>query len=174
MRRTRKVDALMHKLLIEKRMDGFSVVELRDASLPYVDQSCDLVELRLRLYRQLLRFERNNWLRVEGSRTNKRYFQTESLHANEFVPKPASVEVIEAKSPTWSVLASERNESRGELEIALGEVGEYQLLIQRFPELEPKLALLLNQARERSAQLLGKVNVLTTVLDTIAREQKAC
>ncbi|MGR5069409.1 hypothetical protein [Vibrio alfacsensis] len=174
MRRSRKIDALMHKLLIEKRMDGFSVVELRDASLPYVEQTCDLANLRLRLYRQLLRFERNNWLRVEGSRANKRYFQTELLHVYEFAPKPTSVEVIEAEVLTWSVLASERNESRGELEIALGEVGEYQSLIQRFPELEPKLALLLNQARERSAQLLGKVNVLTTVHDTIASEQKAC
>ncbi|NLS14899.1 hypothetical protein HGP28_18745 [Vibrio sp. SM6] len=174
MRRTRKVDALMHKLLIEKRMDGFSVVELRNASLAYVETPCDLHELRKRLYRQLQRFESNNWLRAEGSRVDKRYFQTEQMNNFDFVPKIISVAHNEPETPTLAVLTRERNESRGELEIALGEVDEYQSLIQRFPELEPKLDVLLAQSRERSAQLLGKVNVLTKVLDTFACEQTIC
>lgn len=77
MKRSRKISAVMHKLLIEKGMDGFSVVELRDASLSIEFTGSDLDEARKKVYRQILRFEKNNWLRSEGSGRKKRYFQTD-------------------------------------------------------------------------------------------------
>ena len=59
MKRSTKISAIMHKLLIEKGMDRFSVIELRDASLSISDFRKEPDEARKRLYRQILRFVRN-------------------------------------------------------------------------------------------------------------------
>ncbi len=72
------------------------------------------------------------------------------------------------------MLVSECNQCKGELEIVLGEIDEYQSLKARFPELEPKLITLLEEAKERSAYLLGKVNGLTNVLKVLYEGKQAC
>ncbi|HHX8488613.1 hypothetical protein [Vibrio parahaemolyticus] len=174
MKRSRKISAVMHKLLIEKGMDGFSVVELRDASLSIEFTGSDLDEARKKVYRQILRFEKNNWLRSEGSGRKKRYFQTDLFKRLRLVPKPEIVRVTLSSTPDYSILSHERNEYEGELEILLGEIEEYRSLNTRFPELEPKLAPLLKQAKERSGHLLGKVNVLTNVIRTLSEGHQAC
>lgn len=71
-------------------------------------------------------------------------------------------------------MSNERNEYKGELEIILGEVDEYQSIVSRFPELENKLAPLHQEAKERAALLLGKVNVLTKVLSTLYEGNEPC
>ena len=50
----------MHKLLIEKEMDGFTVVELRNASISIDSSFVDLDDARRKVYRQILRFMSNN------------------------------------------------------------------------------------------------------------------
>lgn len=172
MKRSIKVSAIMHKLLIEKRMDGFSVVELRDASLSNKDMDPDLDAARKVIYRQILRFKKNNWLKSKGTGRNKRYFQTELFKSLQPIPKPVNIEV--APKLDYSVLEHECNHYKGELEITLGEIEEYQSLSRRFPELEPKLGPFLGQAKERSANLLGKVNVLTNVLNTLSESNQQC
>jgi hypothetical protein len=71
-------------------------------------------------------------------------------------------------------LIQERNEHKGELEIVLGEVEEFQSITTRFPELEAKLAPMHQQTKERAAFLLGKVNVLTKVLNALSVGSKSC
>ena len=174
MKRSTKISAEMHKLLIEKRMDGFSVIELRDAFVSIDDSYVDLDDARRRIYRQILRFMKNNWLRNEGRGQQKRYFQTDLLKTLLVTPKQDSVDVDIALAPDYSVLSHECNQHKGELEIVLGEIEEYQSLNGRFPELEPKLIPLLDQAKERSAHLLGKVNGLTNVLKTLSEGKPTC
>ena len=60
-------------VIVEKGMDGFSVIELRDASLSVSDLRKEPDEARKRLYRQILRFVRNGWLQSEGEGRDKRY-----------------------------------------------------------------------------------------------------
>ncbi len=174
MKRSTKISAEMHKLLIEKRMDGFSVVELRDAFVS-IDNSCtDLDDARRKIYRQILRFIKHSWLRGEGSGQQKRYFQTDQFRSLQVNPKQKSADVTHSLTPDYSVLSHERNQYKGELEIVFGEIDEYQSLRGRFPELDPKLIPLLEQARERSAHLLGRVNVLTSVLKTLSEDCQPC
>lgn len=166
----------MHKLLIEKGMDGFSVIELRDASLSISEFREELDEARKILYRQILRFMRNGWLESEGEGREKRYFQTDLFRSLNVKPK---VERKNAPSPVkttpdYSVLHHERNQYKAELEIVLGEIDEYQSLNRRFPELEQRLNPMLQQARDRSAHLFGKVNVLTNVINTISSDVVEC
>lgn len=176
MTRSYKINAVMYKLLIEKEMDDFSVLELRDASLLIEGAKLNLEEARKVIYRQILRFEKNNWLQSEGVGRKKRYFQTDLFRSINVKQKAVRKELLSSlnSTPDYSVLRHERNEYKAELEIVLGEIEEYQSLNRRFPELEQRLKPLLQQAREHSAHLLGKVNVLTNVLNTISSDITAC
>ncbi|MCB5361729.1 hypothetical protein [Vibrio lentus] len=176
MKRSTKISAVMHKLLIEKRMDGFSVMEMRDALINLKEATQDPDEARKRVYRQIWQYQKRNWLRSEGEGRRKRYFQTEAFKELDVTPrKNAKREtLIKECTPDYSVLFRESNEYKGELEIVLGEIDEYQSLRCRFPELESRLTPLLQQAKERSAHLLGKVNVLTNVLTTLSEDCQSC
>ncbi len=174
MKRSTKISALMYKLLIEKRMDGFSVIEARDSSLSLEDETQDLVEARKRIYRQIWQYQKKNWLRSEGEGRSKRYFQTEQFKVLQVTGQKTVEPLIKARSADYSVLFRESKEYKGELEIVLGEIDEYQSLKYRFPELESKLTPLLQQAKQRSAHLLGKVNVLTNVLNVLSEGKKTC
>lgn len=176
MKRSTKISAEMHKLLIEKRMDGFSVVEARDASLNIEKGTQNLDEARKKIYRQIWQYQQKGWLRSEGEGRNKKYFQTEQFRELQVAPRKKATRTASIKECTtdYSVLFRESNEYKGELEIVLGEIEEYQSLRSRFPELECKLTPLLQQAKERSAHLLGKVNGLTNVLKTLSEDCQAC
>ncbi|MEH0688626.1 hypothetical protein H4F17_06090 [Vibrio cholerae] len=176
MKRSTKISAIMHKLLIEKGMDGFSVIELRDASLSISDLRKNPDEARKRLYRQILRFVRNGWLECEGEGRDKRYFQTEMFRSLNVKPKVGRENATSPvkTSPDYSVLCHERNQYKAELEIVLGEIDEYKSINRRFPELEPRLNPMLQQARDRSAHLFGKVNVLTNVINSISSDVTEC
>lgn len=160
----------MHKLLIEKGMDGFSVIELRDASLLATDSGVDPDEARKRIYRQILRFTKNNWLTSEGKGQQKRYYQTNLFRSLQSLPKRETTKFKTSLNPDYAILRCEHSQYKAELEIVLGEIEEYQSINRRFPELEPRLNLLLEQAKERSVNLLGKVNVLTNVIKTISED----
>ncbi|MGF1827456.1 hypothetical protein [Vibrio splendidus] len=170
MKRSTKISAVMHKLLIEKGMDGFSVIELRDASLLATDSGVDPDEARKRIYRQILRFTKNNWLTSEGKGQQKRYYQTNLFRSLQSLPKRETTKFKTSLNPDYAVLRREHSQYKAELEIVLGEIEEYQSINRRFPELEPRLNLLLEQAKERSVNLLGKVNVLTNVIKTISED----
>ncbi|PSU42858.1 hypothetical protein C9J12_28590 [Photobacterium frigidiphilum] len=174
MKRSAKVSAVMHKLLIEKEMDGFSVIELRDASISISNDHTEPDEARKIVYRQILRFIKNDWLRSEGTGQKKRYFQTDLFKTLQVAPKPEAVEIEISSMTDYSILRRERSQYKGELEIVLGEIEEYQSLNHRFPELKVKLTPFLEQAKERSAHLLGKVNVLTNVLKTLSEGKTTC
>lgn len=169
MKRSRRISAIMHKLLIEHGLDGFTVLEARNLWLSVDDQKPNLSEARKTVYRLIYNFEKKNLLRSEGSGRSKRYFQTEQFKelpgykVLEHNPKTNRV----STEHDYSILISECNEYKGELEIVLGEIDEYQSVVSRFPDLESRLAPIHQQAKERAASLLGKINALTTVLKTL-------
>lgn len=166
----------MHKLLIEKKMDGFPVMEARDACLNFEYGTQNLDGVRKKVYRDIWQYQQRGWLQSEGEGRNKKYFQTEQFKELQVVPrKKTERETSTKKHPSdYSILLRESNEYKGELEIVLGEIDEYQSLKSRFPDLESRLIPLLQQAKERSAHLLGKVNVLTNVLAIISEDCQQC
>ncbi|MFS1975321.1 hypothetical protein [Vibrio splendidus] len=176
MKRARRINAVMHKLLIENGLDGFTVLEARDFWLSLDNVDSDSAEARKKVYRAIFNFEKKSWLRSEGSGRKKRYFQADqfkALYDNVTANNQADIKP-QVPVQNYSILNSERNEYKGELEIVLGEVDEYQSIASRFPELKNKLAPLHQEAKDRAALLLGKVNVLTKVLNTLHEEDKPC
>lgn len=176
MKRSRRISAIMHKLLIEHGLDGFTILEARDLWLSINDTNSNSSEARKKVYRAIYNFEEKNWLRYEGSGRGKRYFQTEQF--KELPDYKVSGHNPEINSSTseqdYSVLVNECNEYKGELEIVLGEVDEYQSIVSRFPNLESRLAPIHQQAKERAASLLGKINALTTTLNTLTKGGERC
>lgn len=67
MKRSQKINVYIYKLLIEKNMDGFTIVEARDAARLFPESPKDINELRKIVYRQILRCIENEWLCCEGS-----------------------------------------------------------------------------------------------------------
>ncbi len=169
-----KASEVLRKLLIEKEVDGFTVVELRDAAASLGFYEEDLDQGRKKIYRQILRFIKSDWLSSTGDGREKRYYQTELFRSLSIGPKHQSEGTTNPTTRDYSVLHQERDQYKAELEIILGEIEEYQSIKQRFPELEPKLAPLVGQAKERSAHLLGKVNVLTNVLNVLSEDTVGC
>lgn len=166
----------MYKLLIEKVMDGFSVTEAKDVLLEHREAPREHHETRKRVYRLIWQYQKRGWLRSEGKGWDKRYFQTDKFRLLQVEPRKAKLceAFIKEYDSDYSVLFNENNEYKGELEVVLGEIEEYQSLRYRFPELESKLIPLLQQSKQRSAHLLGKVNVLTNVLSTLFEGKKTC
>ncbi|NOI85082.1 hypothetical protein [Vibrio sp. 99K-1] len=176
MKRSTKISPIMYKLLIEKVMDGFSVTEARGVLLDLEEGPQEPHVARKRVYRLIWQYQKRGWLRSEGKGWNKRYFQTEKFGLLQVEPRKAKqceASIKECDSD-YSVLFNESNEYKGELEVVLGEIDEYQSLRCRFPALESKLIPLLQQSKQRSAHLLGKVNVLTNVLSTLSEGKKTC
>ncbi|WP_029788984.1 hypothetical protein AAIA71_17450 [Vibrio harveyi] len=176
MKRSTKISAEMYNLLIEHNIDGFSVLEARDALLKIYDVSETLSVTQKRIYRQIWEYQKKGWLRSEGKRKDKRYFQTQLFRGLEVMPMQKSKRKVSKHEPAsnYSVLIDENKQYKGELEIALGEIDEYTSLRYRFPELDGTLMPLLQQANERSAHLLGKINVLTKVLKSLSEDNVAC
>ncbi|WP_425666225.1 hypothetical protein ACPUEJ_00460 [Vibrio tubiashii] len=163
-----KISTVMYKLLIERKMDGFSVTEARDASLTPEDSVHSLEQARKKVYRQIWQYQQKGWLRSEGTGRHKRYFQTEILKSLKFRPKKSNEpEAKVNRLNRYSILLEELSVSKEQLETSLGEVDECHLIKDRFPELEDQIHPLLEKAREKSAQLSGKINVLTHVLQAI-------
>ncbi|EGR0697970.1 hypothetical protein EX461_19595 [Vibrio parahaemolyticus] len=169
MERSKKINGVMYKLLIERGVDGFSVVELRDASLSINDMTQDPNEARKWLYRQIYRFEKNGWLVSKGYGRKKRYFVSDTFKTMSIEPKKKhyTAQSDSLLIESYSVLESELVQHNRNLEIVLGEIEEYQSLCARFPSLDKPLSAMLQKAHSRSAHLIGKVNVLRNVLATM-------
>ncbi|PQJ68234.1 hypothetical protein [Photobacterium angustum] len=173
MKPSKKICEVMYNLLIEKRMDGFSVLEARDILLPMTAISSDYDVARKQVYRKLWQYEQKGWLSTEGKGREKRYFQTSLFHSFELYKKSSSIDERKAKERLendYSVLLKEQTTYKAELEIVLGEIEQYNSLKSRFPELKDRLDFLLKQAREQSAYLLGKVNGLTKLLTSLSKD----
>ncbi|MGR5318514.1 hypothetical protein [Vibrio sp. DNB22_19_1] len=162
----------MFNLLIEKKMDDFLVVELRDALMMNAENMMDSAHARKFVYRQIIAFERKGWLVSSGVDRAKRYKKTELFNQIAFSPrgtltaKPLSELPLNVELPIceMSVLLKEKKQHEGELAIVLGEVEEYQSLIHRFPKNKDLFLPLFTEAKECSARLLGKINAISKAL----------
>ncbi|EHR6472061.1 hypothetical protein [Vibrio parahaemolyticus] len=172
--RPRRISAVMHKLLIEKGMDGFSVVELRDAAISIEGLDSNLHEMRKKVYRQILRFEKKSWLESEGSGRKKRYYQTALFKDLHSMHKGEITGLRQSTIDDYPSLKRERSEYKGELSIVIGKIDMCQSLMTRFPELESTLTPLLHEASENSASLLGKINLLNQVITILSEGQETC
>jgi hypothetical protein len=178
-RKTQKINKYMFTLLIEKGMDKFSVVELRDGFLKIMLERHSLDEARKYIYRQILAYEKKGWLTCEGQGRRKVYVKSDLFKSLEFIgvntqKKTNLVPKKVTSINSYTTLIKEKSNSEGELAIVLGEVEEYQTLMSRFPALNNSLNILFVEAKDRSAKLLGKVNALSKVIELSRSKDAIC
>jgi hypothetical protein len=177
--KTQKINKYMFALLIEKGMDKFSVVELRDGFLKIMLEKHSLDEARKYVYRQILAYIRKGWLKCEGQGRQKIYIKSDLFNSLGFnvanATKKASLAPKDLTSiDSYTLLTKEKSNSEGELAIILGEVEEYQTLMSRFPTLNNSLKILFEEAKDRSAKHLGKINALSKVIELSRSEHTLC
>lgn len=173
----------MYNLLIEDKLDGFSVREARDAILPYGNFK-DSNQARNVIYRQILSFLNKGWLREVGEGHKKRYWITEIFKELSVEPKDSKKmnglkKLKKAQFSTktavdFQQLRKEKNQYEGDLSIILNEIDELRSLIERFPYKEEEWRLLILESKERSAMLLGRISALEKVLELHAKEAHQC
>ncbi|MCH1929936.1 hypothetical protein L9G16_07065 [Shewanella sp. A25] len=175
MKRSEKISAIMYKLLVEKGMDSFSVVDARNLLVALDAKYNDLAATRQVVYRQINKCLKQGWLVSAGVGRQKKFYVSDSLKEMIAVNNNAlKASENKSKPNDYSVLLTELRENEGELKIVLGEIDEYRSLVKRFPELLLTIQPLLQDSKVRSATLLGKVNGLTKVLQTLHLEDSGC
>ncbi|MBN3493789.1 hypothetical protein [Vibrio neptunius] len=180
MKRSQKINVYVYKLLIEQKMDGFSVVEARDAARFFPESPQDVNELRKIVYRQILNCLERGWLRCEGSGREKRYFTTDEFNLLSFVPRKSKSRVSKSRlkvsvsnqdSNDYSELTVECNRLKGELEVTLGEIDKYKTLKEQYPEQFHLLERLHVAANEKAALFMGNINAITNMLNSLSYER---
>ncbi|MEZ9906561.1 hypothetical protein AB4343_17255 [Vibrio breoganii] len=164
----------MYKLLIENEMNGFSVTELRDASLVLDGVTADIDQARRKIYRQILKLLGEGFLTFTGKGRSKRYYATDEMKALAIKIKvrqdPNKNSNSSKQLLNYSMLKNEQGHTKDELQVVLGEIDEFKSLIERFPSLSKYLQPQLSKARIQSAKLQGKINALSITLREIDLE----
>ncbi|WP_413284051.1 hypothetical protein [Vibrio sp. MA40-2] len=181
MKRSKKINACIYKLLIEKKMDGFSVIDARNVAQLFDESPKDANEIRKIVYRQIRLFEINGWLRSEGDRKDKRYFKTELFNSLSFEPKKkrftkVTTKKISSDKPIndYSELVIERKRIKGKLVVTLSEIEKYQVLKEQYPEQVQLLNNLHAEASDQAAIFMGNIDAITKMLNSLNCGSSAC
>lgn len=173
----------VYNLLIVININNFTVSEIRDALMHESEFFNDKTETRKCIYRVICKLTKLKLLiKHTNSEVKKsRYIKSETFITANFVMK-SSAETPAVQQPKVKILRNEKTESstdfrdalskekktyEAELAISLSEVEEFKDLMQRFPKQNDLFKPFYLETRERSVQLLGKVNALTKVLNTV-------
>lgn len=172
----------VYNLLIVVNINNFTVSEIRDSLMYESDFFNDKTETRKCIYRVICKLTKLKLLiKHSNSEVKKnRYIKSEKFITANFVMK-SSTDAPVTPRPKVKRLPNEKDENNtdfryelskekktyeAELAISLSEVEEFKDLMQRFPKQNDLFKPFYFETRERSVQLLGKVNALTKVLNT--------
>jgi len=172
----------VYNLLIVNNIDNFTVSEIRDALMYSSEYFNDERETRRCIYRVICKLVKRGLLIKHPNALAKeiKYTKPELFFTANFVIKQGvkTVEVKAAKIPVlndnsavtntgfFAELLEQKQKHEAELAIKLGEVEEFKALMKRYPQKNELFNRFYLETRDCSAQLLGKVNALTKVLNT--------
>jgi len=170
----------VYNLLIIENINNFTVSEIRDALMYKSEYFNDENETRRYIYRVICKLTKLKLLIKHANSAIKKikYTKSEAFVTANFVIKPTEKTSNEQTQPINDVvpernddfinnILKEKQNHEAELAITLSEVEEFKALIQRFPSKNKLFRSFYLETRERSAQLLGKVNALNKVINTL-------
>ncbi|WP_323210825.1 hypothetical protein [Vibrio parahaemolyticus] len=180
MTKTHKINANMYTILVTNQMDKFTVTEASNNLISSTEEFLELNNVRKSLYQQLYKFEQKGWLSSSGKGRTKRYSVTEDFKnlcvtQNKLSsPLENSPHLRGNKVPACEVatIQNEKRAAEAELEVTLCEITRYKQLEESFPKLVKIVSPLTQKAHERSVELLGNLNALSNVLNSLYEMQK--
>lgn len=189
------LDRVLHRILMEEEVGAFTIMELRDRYLKYVDQNdVSMPRLRVYIYEQIRRLVNYGWASYYGEKKarGQRFvmkpkpenLSVKLLHPGQNMQERAEDEsgnagkvrpdAIQAASQLGEVSPSPAytlkqmlKETRLDLLTSYGETERYAQMIEAIPSLQGTLEQDLIASRDKSSRLLGHVNALETALQKI-------
>lgn len=174
-----KINKVIYNVLKNEDFDDFTVVQIRDLIMNSNEGYQDQNEVRKFIYRQIYALIKYEYLekRYGACKKTAIYFKTKRFknekfklgERNCFSQKKLALkkqEGIEANDIFWTALNRDKLIFEADLKIVLGEVEEYKRLVTEYPEKSGVVEPFFSDAKERSIELLGKVNALTKVVNT--------
>lgn len=125
------------------------------------------------VYRNMLRLLRVGWLeKMPAKRKGWPHYRTTDSFISSLPPHLQNITTeqsptrssVSTTPPAVSVLQKRLSQHKSDMLCAMGEAEEYSALCEEHPELRTQAQALYNQARDRSALLLGKVKALESLL----------
>jgi len=183
------MNVFLHSLLIDKKMNNFTVTEAKDALLREHIEFVNDVEARKFIYRQLTRHIIKGLLKRKEVCNNDKniviYSKTEKFFASDISAVHRGRKIIKQatinNTPQTFTTLNYKIELEKELLIhridfntTLEEAKEYKRLASRFPSLQEKLREYELDTKNKSTKLLGKINALQNILGDITIEDQAC
>lgn len=127
------------------------------------------------VYRNILRLIDLGFLEKLPTKKGWPRYQVTDAYKDSFAPfEPASEKQKEslpslATMTVIGTLQKRLNQHKSDMLCAIGEAEEYTALCREHPDLQEQAQALYNQARDRSAMLLGKVKALESLLQQHSR-----
>lgn len=182
-----KIHPYTHKLLTENDFALFSVNQFRDALLELTNKSAHKNEARRFVCRQLQRLEALGLVRkVEGTGPKKLYEKTDLFEQTKFltgkIPKNScltqpseKVQLVKLDDGfSLNDIKKDKSIHEAKLAVVLGEIEEYRSLMNRFPQRKQYFVNLFHEAKNQSADLLGRATALSKVLELLDKEVHTC
>nr|USN27210.1 transcriptional regulator VspR [synthetic construct]VVV03653.1 Transcriptional regulator VspR [Aliivibrio wodanis] len=177
-----KLNEVVFKILIENKLDGFTVSDMRDSVLEVSDLFESKEAAGTFAYRQIFALEKKKLLakseKVDGKKLT--YYQTElllnsqvTMKSYEFkerakrtsvIPKASISSKEKPISELLKAVTKQKTQYEAELTMVLSETEEVKHVMSSFPDESTHLQALYLDLRNQSATLCGKVNALTKII----------
>jgi hypothetical protein len=178
-----KLNPFLYSILVDLKMNDFTVSEAMDALLREPNEFIDDREARKVVHRLLPIAIKNGLLNrtdeaIEGMKTAI-YSKTELFLETVFVARNNKQRINDKNSISKTVspkfqLEKELFESEIDLHSSIAEAAEYKILQKRLPELADSLQNKYLTVKEKSSRLLGKVNAIKSTIELLKTGTKKC
>lgn len=163
----RNLNENIYVLLVQKKINNFSIGELKDAYMAEFKDYKTENEARSFIYRQVYKLVNTGYLIKNGKSFTKniKYNQTE-LFKSEFYNHSFQVSEIDSKKTSLKLKLSNKLIKYNDLlDISTAEMEEYQRCANQYPHLRKLLNIKLDSARQKRSQFIGKVIAIKNILD---------
>lgn len=177
-----RVNREIYEIISLPTMEEFRATQIRNLMPQISKHFSNKDTARLYVSRQLERLEKRGLLESQGERQNRTYKKTNMFAEAHFILKDKRVmanRVNVAKplgdSADKPRLIDEKKDIESNLTIALAEVDEYKILMNRSKGLHNLLHTSHTEAVKKAAALVAKLNVWTNAIELLKEQEvKSC
>ncbi|WP_157756420.1 hypothetical protein [Pseudoalteromonas neustonica] len=169
----KNLNEAMYLLLVEKRIDNFSVSELVETYMHLYSSSKNEFKARVFIHRQLYRLVNDGYLLKLGKKNTQkiRYIHTEKFKQHFYnLDNPKTGNYLIPDEEFKAMLNDRLIKYRYSLLISTSEMEEYQSYMNEYPAIIALLRSKFDLAKEEKYRCLGRItavqNILGECLDT--------
>lgn len=169
----KNLNEAMYLLLVEKRIDNFSVSELVETYMYLYSSYKNEIKARVFIHRQLYRLVNHGYLLKFGKKNTQKikYIHTEKFKQHFYKLGNLKTENYFIPEEKFKVMLNDRlTKYRYNLLISTSEMEEYQSYMEEYPAIIALLKSKFDLAKEEKYRCLGRItavqNILGECLDT--------